>query len=100
MGWVFTMAGLGVVGLGAFAYFGLNGHAEKQNLLTSCAPNCSDDQVSRVRFDYIAADASLAVGLISLGVAGYLLFASPSGSSRVSVSPSRKGAAIEWIRAF
>ncbi len=100
MGWVFTMAGLGVLGIGAFAYFGLNGHAEKQNLLTSCAPACSDDQVSRVRFDYIAADTSLAVGVVALGVAGYLLFSSSSGASRVSVSPSRKGAAIEWTGQF
>jgi hypothetical protein len=68
-----VLLGVGAIGLGAFGFFAITGKNEKNKLLGDCAPACSDDQVSRVRTRYIAADVSLGVGLVALGAAVYLL---------------------------
>jgi hypothetical protein len=89
VGWIVGLAGVGVLGLGSFAYFGLTGESEKQQLLNSCAPACNDAQVNPVRSRYIAADASLGVGLVALGIAAYLLFSAPSDAAALVLSPQR-----------
>jgi hypothetical protein len=89
-GWIVGLSGVGVLGLGSFAYFAATGYSAKQQLLAAggCAPACSDEQVNGVRYRYIAADASLGVAVIALGIAAYLLFSSSSDST-ASLDPQR-----------
>jgi hypothetical protein len=66
--WV--LGGVGVVGLGAFTTFGLLGVSAKSDLDDSnCRPSCATSDVSAVRRDFIIADVSLAVGVVSLAAA-------------------------------
>lgn len=88
-GWILALTGVGALGLGSFAYFAATGYSAKQQLEGSCAPGCTDDEVNRVRYRYIAADASLGVGLIALGVAAYLLFSSSSDDGAAALDPQR-----------
>jgi hypothetical protein len=67
----YGFAGLGVLGVTGFTVFGLWGHSQESDLEKSCAPFCRSSQVDEVRTKYIVADACLAVGLVSLGVATY-----------------------------
>jgi hypothetical protein len=100
MGWVLGTGGLGLAAIGVFAYFGLAGSFEKSHLLSTCAPACSHDQVSRVRSDYLAADVSLGVGVVALGVAGYLWWLAPPKAGTFTVAPSKGGARIGWAARF
>jgi hypothetical protein len=86
--WV--LAGVGAVGLGGFAYFGLTGASDASNLRNTCAPRCSSSSVSDVRQKLLFADISLGAGVVSLAVAGVLLLTSghheePPREARVSV---------------
>jgi hypothetical protein len=101
LAWV--LGGVGVVGIGAFATFGILGLSEKADREApvaegGCAPNCSDDDVSSVRTKLVLADVSLGVGVAALGVATYLLLTSrkdaPAASQsalRVQGGPTRGG---------
>jgi hypothetical protein len=100
MGWVYATGALGVVGIASFAIFGVAGFVEKQHLMDRCAPSCADSDVARVRFDYITGDVSLGVGVVSLGVAAYLLLSSPSRAPAVSVVPSKDGVVVGYGRSF
>lgn len=67
---------LGAIGLGAvgsFVFFALTGGQEKDRLQSTCAPGCTDADVASLKTSYIAADISLGVGIVALGVATYLL---------------------------
>jgi hypothetical protein len=103
MGWIAGLAAAGVTGVGLFTYFGLTGAALKNDLRSTCAPACSDDQVSGVRWRYIAADTSLAVGVVALAAAGVLYVStSPEATAvRVTVGPALGGGAgLGLSRAF
>lgn len=100
-GWVIATGVLGVAGIAAFGVFGVAGFVEKQHLLDRCAPSCADSDVARVRFDYVTGDVSLGVGVVSLGVAAYLLLsAPPARAPAVSVAPSKDGVVVGWRHAF
>jgi hypothetical protein len=50
------------------------GNAKRSDLdASACKPNCSSDDVARVKTMYVAADVSLGVGLASLLGAGIAL---------------------------
>lgn len=88
----YGLAGLGVLGVSGFAAFGLWGNSQKHDLENSCSPFCSSSQVDEVRTKYIVADACLAVGVVSLGLATYwFVTGQPSKSAgsgtSVAVSP-------------
>jgi hypothetical protein len=68
-----VFGGIGIVALGSFGYFALAGTNEKNRLRTTCAPACTDEDVSTLRTQYIAADISLGVGIVALGVAAFFL---------------------------
>jgi hypothetical protein len=70
--WV--LGGVGAVGLGSFAYFGLTGAGDASNLRNTCAPRCSTSSVSDVRQKLLIADISLGAGVVSLTVGAILLF--------------------------
>lgn len=65
-------AGVGFVGLGAFAVLGLSARAEFNDLENRCGSRCTDDEVDPVRRKALFADIGLGVGLIGAGVATYL----------------------------
>lgn len=75
--YVFT--GLGVVGVGMFAVFGLQGKSDESDLDKTCSPACPEKDVDEVRSKYLLADIGLGVGVVSLGIAA-ILFASGGGS--------------------
>jgi hypothetical protein len=74
---VFVLGGVGVAGVAAFATLGILGKNERDDLRDTCAPSCSEDDVSSVRTKLILADVSLGVGVVSLGVATYFFITAP-----------------------
>ncbi len=93
-------AGIGVVALSSFAYFGLSADGDAADLRRTCAPNCAPDRVDAVRSKLVLANVSLGVGVAAFGVAGalWLLKGSappPSSSLRLDVVPTHgRGAAV------
>ncbi|MBX3231514.1 MAG: hypothetical protein KIT84_24205 [Labilithrix sp.] len=72
------LAGVAVVGLGTFAFMGLTGKGEVDDLEKSnCKPNCDSDKVDSARTKLIIADIGLVGGLIAGGVATYLFLTRP-----------------------
>lgn len=91
-------AGVGAAGLTSWGVFGLLGR-ELQSDLEACAPSCparKRDDFDAMRRDYLIADISLGLGLVSGGVATviYLSRRAPVSpreeprSSRLSLTPS------------
>jgi hypothetical protein len=72
--WILT--GLGVAALGSFAFFALSGKSKQEDLESRCAPSCSSDEYSSMKNQYLAADISLGVAVVSLGVATALFLSS------------------------
>jgi hypothetical protein len=90
-----ALAGLGVVGLGLFAGFGLSGYSLQQDL-DRCAPYCQNrEQADRMRSKYLVADVSLGLGLVSLGTAAYLYLkrthSKPNAPARVELQADYTG---------
>jgi hypothetical protein len=89
-------AGVGVVGVAGFTYFGLKAHSDLSHLRQTCAPFCAPSDLSTVKHEALAADVSLGVGVVALGVAAYSFFAHhdapPKDETTVSVSPVPGGA--------
>ncbi|HMA91658.1 MAG TPA: hypothetical protein VKP30_03185 [Polyangiaceae bacterium] len=78
----YGFGGLGVLGIAGFAVLGMIGNSELKERERSCAPTCTDSDVNSVKTKYYLADASLGVGVVSLGVAGYLLLTAPQSTQR------------------
>jgi hypothetical protein len=73
----YVLAGVGALALGSFAYFGLSGKFEESHLASTCRPNCAEDDIRGVRRSYLAADVSLGVALVAIGVATWFALQSP-----------------------
>ena len=69
----YGLAGIGALGVAGFAVFATLGTNQKGDLERSCSPFCQTGQVDSAKTKYILADTCLGVGLVSLGVATYLL---------------------------
>ena len=80
--YVFTAVGLAAVG--AFAYFGLTGMREENDLEETCSPNCTDEQIDPIRQDYLLADISLGVAALSFGLGAYFALSSSGGDANSS----------------
>ncbi len=67
----YIFGGVGVVALGSFAYFGIRGQREVNELASGCGATktCSESQVDPVRTRLRIADVSLAISLVSFGAA-------------------------------
>jgi hypothetical protein len=102
----YVLGGVAILGVGAFAGFGLAGHSAQ-----SCAPSCTRWQVDRVRLDYVLADVSLGTAIAAGAVA--LTFAltakpaaSPDGAPKapaawwLGVRPAVGGAAVTTGMSF
>lgn len=83
----YILGGVGVVALGGFAYFALSGESQRSDLESSCKPNCEQSKIDEVDQSFLFADISLGVGVVSLGVATYLLL---SGSSDAPAAESAR----------
>ena len=60
--------------MGGFAFFGLTGQGDKDQLRDTCAPlrACSQDDVDAARTKLVIADVALGVGVVALAVATYM----------------------------
>ena len=67
----YVVGGIGVAAAATFASFGIAGLVLRSDL-ASCKPNCSQSRVDTGNLEWTAADVSLGVSLVSLGVATYL----------------------------
>lgn len=91
---------LGVMGGVGFAYFGLQGQSDEDELDRSCAPSCPKGDVDALRRTYLAADVSLGIGVVALGALGYLWLTNESETRSVGVVPTSSGAALGYRARF
>jgi len=73
----FIVGGIGILGLGSFAIFGISGKSDVSDLEKTCKPNCAQSEVDSARTKLIIADISLGVGIVALGVATYMILTRP-----------------------
>jgi hypothetical protein len=95
-----AVGAFGLLALGSFTYFGLTGRAEVDRLRSECAPHCNQSDVDSAQRTLLVADASLGVGIVSLGIASWLLFSKgqrPQNEppAQVSIRPTTHGGAAE-----
>lgn len=79
------LGGVGLVGVGGFALFGTNAVNGRDDLRNTCAPFCTDDQVSAVKRDTIIANVSLGVGVVAL-IAGTVIWIKSANESHGEVA--------------
>lgn len=94
--------GIGVLGLGAFTFFGLTMRGEYDHLASTCgktAPGCSESAVDPVRAKAVAADVGLAVGIVGAGLGVGLWLARPR-AARVALVPSSTGLVLTIAETF
>jgi hypothetical protein len=77
----YALGGLGVLALGSFAYFGLSGKSEREDLY-ACRPACPDGDVASARAKLLVADVSLGVAIVALSVAIYSVVAATPGRGK------------------
>ncbi|HEU4537188.1 MAG TPA: hypothetical protein VFS00_23875 [Polyangiaceae bacterium] len=87
-----VLAGVGVVGFGAFVGFALSGKQLERDLRDECAPECSDSQVDAVKRRLVYADVGLAAGAVGLVGAGVTYFLLRGGGD----PPAAAGARVRF----
>ena len=95
----YALAGVAVIGGGAFAYLGLTSVDRRKQLEHRCAPDCTSGVVDPLHNRLIAADISLGVGIAAL-LGAAISYATrpevpvpPTLSGRFNVTPQGLGAA-------
>jgi hypothetical protein len=73
-----VLGSVGVAGVASFATFGLLGFTKHAQLRGSCAPDCTDAQKSPIVTDYAIGDLSLAVAVVTLGIATWVVLTRPT----------------------
>ena len=68
------LAGIGVVALGASAYFGLRAHAQFDDFESSCGHACTQSQADSVHTKALIADLALLTSVASFGAAAWIYF--------------------------
>jgi hypothetical protein len=90
----YVLGGVALVGFASFAGFGLAGSS-----IESCAPTCTQAQVSSLRADYVIADVSLLAALAATGGAVYFAIRSSADASAPSAAPAHAQTAAWWLGA-
>lgn len=82
----YALVGVGAVALGSFAYFGIKGKSEANDLADTCGATktCRQSQVDPVRHHLLIADISLGISLVSLGVATWMFVSQHSVKTKDS----------------
>ena len=107
-------SGVALAGFASFAYFGLRGTAEVDDMRIECAGHCPASRVDAAHQKLLVADISLGVALVSAGVATYLFWTAaaarddvahttPSNfaaSRDVRIAPLAGGASFLWVERF
>jgi hypothetical protein len=89
--WIFV--GVGAVALGSFGYFGATGLGQR-NRLDECHPYCAQSDIDTAKRNFVIADVSLGVSLVSFGFAAYTFLSKPAPTTtalRLNVSPQFVG---------
>ncbi|HTQ46880.1 MAG TPA: hypothetical protein VMI75_29200 [Polyangiaceae bacterium] len=98
LGWI--AIGVGVAGLAAGSYFGVEAFAKKSDGNGACrAGGCTQqglDDFSAATTDANVSTAAFAVGLVALAAGTYLLLVHPSTSPRIASSLRRVGVEVSW----
>lgn len=97
---VYVTAALAAAGGVGFAYFGLRGNDRYDELQGQCAPRCNDDDLSPVRRDWLLADISLGVSLVSLGAMTWLLLSDGGEQAPAELELSPGAAALRYRARF
>jgi hypothetical protein len=81
-----TLGAIGVVALGAFAFFEITGQSAYRDLENGCGrtKSCRDTDIDPVKSKFVAAGVSLGVGVLALGAAAVVYFTSKSSASASS----------------
>jgi hypothetical protein len=100
-------AGVSLVALGSFAYFGATGTSDLNRLRDQCAGHCAQSDVDAAWNKLVAADISLAVAVVSGGIAGWLFFQAarsthdgPTGEPHLGVTLRPGGVEASWKGRF
>jgi hypothetical protein len=83
--------GIGLVGVAGFVYFGLKARSDIDYLRDTCKQHCTDEQISYANAKRIAADVSLGVGVLGLGLATFFILTTPKHEVGVGYSPAPGG---------
>jgi hypothetical protein len=97
---VWILGGVGLVGLGSFAYFGSKGKSEENHLADTCAPNCDQSDVDASHRKYLIADISLGLSLLAFSGAAYFYFTRPTKErtpTALSITPLQHGGAAAFV---
>ena len=80
---VFVLGGVGLVGLGSFAFFGIRAKNDEAELRDSgCQPRCDVDEVDAVFEKQVIADVSLGIGVAALAAATIVFLTRPTVGGR------------------
>lgn len=98
----YALAGVGVVALSSFAYFGLSANAKKREL-DGCRPGCDSSLRAPLERDYVVADVSLGVGLVALGLSAWTAIASQTAhapQANFDLDLTQQSAFVSYRRGF
>jgi hypothetical protein len=91
---IYGLSGLAVAGVGTGIGVGLWANQRKAQLESSCAPHCSERDVTQLRSGYVAANIAAGVGLASAVAAVTIYFARPRESEGQNRHASASSLAI------
>jgi hypothetical protein len=95
----YVLGAVGLVAMGAGAYFWVTGRSDYASLKSSCGvtSSCAESDVSAMKKKLEIGDVVFGVGLLSLGAGLYVgLSSSPSSSSGMVVQPMLGGASLSF----
>jgi hypothetical protein len=81
----YILGGVGLAGLGGFAYLGLKGTGELDSMRSTCGHTCSPSDVTAARNEILAGDILGYVGLAAAGVAVWLVLTRPELAASAAV---------------
>ncbi len=76
----YVLGGVGIAALAVGGGFEIVGFSDRA-AFDACRPRCSSESVDDWRTKFIVGDVFIGVGLVSLGIAGYLYFTRPTATT-------------------